>query len=114
MIIGCVGFGLNIISVIFLHGEISQTAPHMFKFSDQLLGLEHDHGDGHGHSHEHSLEAGGTNVSEHDSLISQKVRSCFRHPDVRPLAVDKISILPTNTTRMILPAIPARVPSTWL
>ncbi|KAL5360403.1 cation efflux protein [Aspergillus floccosus] len=33
MIIGCVGFGLNLISVMFLH--------------------EHDHGDGHGHGHEH-------------------------------------------------------------
>ncbi|GES58037.1 metal ion resistance protein/transporter [Aspergillus terreus] len=33
MIIGCVGFGLNLISVMFLH--------------------EHDHGDGHGHSHGH-------------------------------------------------------------
>ncbi|BCS28138.1 cation diffusion facilitator family transporter [Aspergillus puulaauensis] len=33
MIVGCVGFGLNIISVLFLH--------------------EHDHGDGHGHGHDH-------------------------------------------------------------
>ncbi|KAJ5088346.1 cation efflux protein [Penicillium angulare] len=52
LIMGCVGFGLNIISVLFLH--------------------DHDHGHGHDHSHNHDESSHTAEDSASASLVNEK------------------------------------------
>ncbi|KAJ5934426.1 cation efflux protein [Penicillium verhagenii] len=68
LIMGCVGFGLNIISVLFLHDH------------DHDHGHGHGHGNGHGHGHDHSHEnsdsaENGASVS----LVDEKQLTFFQH-----------------------------------
>ncbi|KAJ5286706.1 cation efflux protein [Penicillium angulare] len=73
LLMGCVGFGLNIISVLFLHGEF------FFSYSSHIqvntkcfsfLFIDHDHGHGHDHSHDESSHTPEDSASA--SLVNEK------------------------------------------
>lgn len=64
LIVGAVGFGLNIISMLFLHGESSFKYPE--EFSRLIVGADHGHGHDHGHSHGHSHSQDHSHSHSHD------------------------------------------------
>lgn len=64
---GCVGLGLNLLVLSFLHGKLHPEPPFFCNASSQWLmhdrlDHDHDHGDGHGHGHDH----GHAHEHEHD------------------------------------------------
>ena len=89
MIIGCVGFGLNLISVMFLHGASSCFSCIVWVI-DLWAVTEHDHGDGHGHGHEH----------DHDYDHSENAQESGRVTNTNPtgLSNGKVCLSPNTLT----------------
>lgn len=99
LIMGCVGFGLNLISVLFLHGMDYALSLKFCRFWTQADGLvEHGHDHGHGHSHGHSHEHEHSHSHSTDSgEASSHDTSPDRDPDAVALVDGKVNtILPAQ------------------
>jgi ABC-type nickel/cobalt efflux system permease component RcnA len=99
LIMGCVGFGLNLISVLFLHGmdyAPSLELRRLWTQADSLVDHSHDHGDGHSHSHSHGHEHSHSHGTDSGEASSPET-SPDRDPDAVGLVDGKVStILPAQ------------------
>jgi hypothetical protein len=116
LVMGCVGFGLNLISVLFLHGMNYAVSPQIVLiYANMLVDHGHDHGGGHSHghnhghehshSHDHGTDSGEGSAPEASTdtdpdavrLMDGKVSTALSEPSLTPEA-NSTSTSITNTS----------------